>query len=86
MEVINRTLTSLLKSFVSKSLKDWDLKFPHVKFVYNRTPSYAIKHSPFEFVYGVNPLTPIDLLTIPMESRVCYEVELRAKEIEKLHK
>ena len=34
-EVTNRTLTTLLRSLVSKTLKDWDLKLPHVEFAYN---------------------------------------------------
>jgi len=84
-EVTNRTLTTLLRGLVSKSLKDWDLKLPHVEFAYNRSPSCATKHSPFECVYGTNPLTPLDLIPIPSESRVSFEVETRAKEIRKLH-
>jgi len=46
-EVTNRTLATLLRSLVSKSLKDWDLKLPHAKFTYNRSPSHATKLSPF---------------------------------------
>jgi len=30
-EVTNQTLTTLLRSLVSKSLKDWDLKLPHAE-------------------------------------------------------
>ena len=74
-EVTNRTLTTLLRSMVSKSLKDWDLKLPHAEFAYNRSPTYATKHSPFECVYGINPLTPLDLIPIPSESRVSFEAE-----------
>ena len=72
-KVTNWTLTTLLRSLVSKSLKDWDLKLPHDKFYYNRSTSYATKHSPFECVYGVNPLTPLDLLPILIESRVSFD-------------
>ena len=43
------------------------------------------KHSPFECVYGVNPLTPIDLLPTPCKSRVSYDDEVRANEMMKLH-
>jgi len=50
---------------VSKSLRDWDVKFAHIKFAYNRAPSYATSHFPFEVFYGLNPLTPIDLIPIP---------------------
>ena len=56
---------TLLWSFVSKILNDWDLKLPHAEFAYNRAPSYATKHYPFECVYGINPLTPLDLLPLP---------------------
>ena len=83
--VTNRTVTTLLRNLVSKSLKDWDLKLPHAEFAYNRSPSYATKHSPFECFYGVNPLTPLDLLPIRTESRVSFEAETRAKEIKKIH-
>ena len=54
-KVTNQTLTTFLRSLVSKSLKDWDLKLPYVEFAYNRSPSYTTKHSPFECVYVVNP-------------------------------
>jgi len=56
-EVANRTLTTLLRSLVSKSLKDEDVKLSHATFAYNRAPSYATKHSPFKCVYEVNPLS-----------------------------
>ena len=69
---------------VSKSLKDWDIKLQHVEFAYNRSLFYVTKHSPFECVYGVNPLTPLDLLAIPSKSRVSFEDETRAKEMKKL--
>jgi len=36
-------------------------------------------------VYGVNPLTPLDLIPIPNESKVSFEAETRAKEMKKLH-
>jgi len=70
---------------VSKSLKDWDLKPLHAKFAYNRAPSYATKHSPFECMCSVNPPAPSDLLPLPTESRAHHAVELRAKEMKKLH-
>ena len=70
---------------MSKSLKDWDLKLRHVEFAYNRAPSYATKHSPFGCVYGAKPFTPINLLPLLSESRVSYDVKLRAKEMKKFH-
>ena len=84
-EVTNRTLTTLLRGMVSKSLRDWDNKFSHVQFAYNRTSSYATSHSPFEVCNDLNPLTPLDLIPIPQESKVSFEAEERAKARKKLH-
>ena len=71
---------------VSKSLRDWDVKLAHAEFIYNRPPSYATTNSPFEVCYGLKPLTPIDLIPIPQESRVSFEAEVRDKEMTNLHK
>ena len=43
-------------------------------------------HSPFEIVYGFNPLTPLDLLPLPtQESWTCQDGEAKAKMIQDLH-
>ena len=41
--------------------------------------------SPFEVCDGLSPITPIDLIPIPQESRVSFEAKARAKEMKKLH-
>ena len=84
IEVTNHTLTTLVRGLVSKRLRDWDTKPPHVEFAYNRTPFHAISHSPFEVRYGVNPLTPLYLIPIPQESKVSLKVEEWAKAMKKL--
>ena len=61
-----------------KILKDWDAKLSHPEFTYNRAPSYATKHSSFKYVYRVNPLSLMDLLSTPTKSRVSYEAKARA--------
>jgi len=68
---------------VSKSIKEWDLKLPHAEFAYNRSPSFATSHFPFESYYGINPLTSLELIPLPLESRVSHEAKERAKEIKK---
>jgi len=65
IEVTNRTLTTLLRDAGRKSSRDWDVKLAHVEFAFNKAPSYATSHSPFQVCYGLNPLTPIDLILIP---------------------
>ena len=81
----NRTLITLLRGMVSKSLRDWDVKLAHAEFSYNRAPSYATSQSSFEVYCGLNPLNPINLIPIPQETGVSFEAKIRAKEMNKLH-
>ena len=86
IEVINRTLVTLLRVLVSKNLKDWDLKLCHAEFAYNKSPSYATKHSPFECVYGTNPLLPISLIDFPCLDRMNTDAVAQIRDMETLHK
>ncbi|XP_062115055.1 uncharacterized protein LOC133829215 [Humulus lupulus] len=65
-EVVNRTLSTLLRAIISKNIKTWEDCLPHVEFAYNRSTHSATKFSPFEIVYGFNPLTPLDLSPLPV--------------------
>jgi len=56
-----------------------------VEFAYYWAPSYATSHSPFEVCYEFNPLTPLDLIPIPQDSKVSFEAEEQAKAMKKLH-
>lgn len=69
-EVTNKTLGSILRTLISKILKDWDLKLCHAEFVYKRSPSYSTKHSPFECVYSEDPLLPLSLNCANIHGRV----------------
>jgi len=64
IEVVNRTLSQLLRCFINKNLKTWEEWLPHVEFVYNRVVHSTTQMSSFEVVYGFNPLTPLDLLPL----------------------
>jgi len=70
---------------VKTNVSKCDVKVSHAEFAYNRTRSFAIGHSPFEANYHVNPLTPLDLIPLPVESRVSLEKEERVKEMKKFH-
>ncbi|XP_021716716.1 uncharacterized protein LOC110684585 [Chenopodium quinoa] len=49
------------------------------EFAYNRSPTYATKHSPFEVVYGVNPKLPIDLVPLPKGELIHKDAESKLK-------
>ena len=60
-EVVNQSLGNLLRSFVRKNIRQWDLLLAQAEFAYNRSLSQTIGHSPFEVVYGLNPIGPLKL-------------------------
>ena len=84
-EVVNRTLSTLLRAIIKKNLKTWEDCFPHGEFAYNRAVHFATKYSPFEIVYGFNPLTPLDLLPLPLSERVNLDGKRKAEFVKKIH-
>jgi hypothetical protein len=57
-EVVNQTLSMLLRAILKKNLKLWEKSLPHVEFAYNRVVHSTTKFCPFEIVYGFKPLLP----------------------------
>jgi hypothetical protein len=47
MEVVNRTLGTMLRAVLKKILKMWEECLPHVKFAYNQATHSTTKVSPF---------------------------------------
>ena len=85
-EAVNRVLGNLLRIITSSSYKRWDECLPYIEFAYNRHISRATHMSPFEIVYGFNPLTPLDLLPLPSNEHMNLNGRDRAKAIKDLHK
>ena len=56
-----------------------------VEFAYNRTVHSTTSFSPFEIVYGFNPLTPMDLIPLSFEERVSLDGEKMTKMVRQLH-
>ncbi|KAK1661982.1 hypothetical protein QYE76_050141 [Lolium multiflorum] len=84
-EVVNRTLSQLLRSMIKKNLKEWEECLPHVEFAYNRVVHSTTELCPFEVVYGFKPITPLDLLSLPIHERVNMEASKRTDFVRKIH-
>ncbi|KAL2231083.1 UNVERIFIED_CONTAM: Transposon Ty3-I Gag-Pol polyprotein [Sesamum indicum] len=85
IEVVNRTLSTLLRTIVKKNLRSWEECLPHVEFAYNRAIHSTTKFSPFQIVYGFNPLAPIDLIPLPLQERVNMDGKKRAEFVKQIH-
>ena len=70
---------------IKKNLREWDECLPHVEFAYNRVVHSTTQFCPFEVVYGFKPVTPLDLLPLPMHARVNMEASKRADYVKKIH-
>ncbi|XP_052621730.1 uncharacterized protein LOC128127310 [Lactuca sativa] len=84
-EVVNRTLSTLLRALIKKNIKTWEDCLPHVEFAYNRATHSATKMSPFEIVYGFNPLTPLDLSPLPFSEQVNLDGNKKAEFVKQIH-
>jgi hypothetical protein len=69
-EVVNCTLSTMLRVVLKKNLKMWEDYLPHVEFAYNRAVHSTTNLCPFEVVYGFKPHTPLDLLSLPLQDQV----------------
>jgi hypothetical protein len=84
-EVVNRTLSTLLRAIIRKNIKTWEESLPHVEFAYNRAVHFATKFSPFEIVYGFNPLTPLDLSPLPLTEYINLDGKKKADFVKQIH-
>lgn len=84
-KIVNRTLGTLLRSLITQGPKQWEVLLPHAELAYNIAPHKVTGYSPFETVYGLNPLSPVDLAPISTPKRFSQDAADRAKEKQKLH-
>uniref|UniRef100_A0A2N9I8K8 Reverse transcriptase n=1 Tax=Fagus sylvatica TaxID=28930 RepID=A0A2N9I8K8_FAGSY len=84
-DVVNRTLSTLLRTIIQKNLKNWEDCLPFIEFAYNRSVHSTTDFSPFEIVYGFNPLTLLDLLPLPVNERTSLDGQKKAEMVKKLH-
>src|ERR1041384_8771813 len=84
-EVVNRTLSTMLRVVLKSNLKMWEECLPHIEFAYNRSLHSTTKMCPFEIVYGFLPRAPIDLLPLPSSEKVNFDAKQHAELILKMH-
>ena len=83
-EVVN-SLAQLLRAVIQKNLKNWEDCLPFIEFAYNRSVRSTIEFSPFEIVYGLTLLTPMDLILLPVDERVCLDGNRKAQVVKTLY-
>jgi hypothetical protein len=84
-EVVNRTLSTMLRAMLKKHLKVWEDCLPHIEFSYNHAIHFATKVNPFQVVYGFNPRAPIELLPLPQFIQLNSDATSRSEWILKMH-
>ena len=84
-EVVNRSLSTLLRVVNKKNVKTWEDCLPHVEFAYNHAVHSATKFSPFQVVYGFNPLTPLDRMPLLSNEQTNLDGKAKAEFVVSLH-
>ena len=84
-EVVNRTLSQLLRTVINKNLKTWEDCLSFIEFAYNRTMHTTTSYSPFEVVYGFNLTTPLDLMPLPVNERDSLDGKKKAELVKSIH-
>jgi len=84
-EVVNRTLSTMLRAILKKNIKMWEDCLPHIEFAYNRSLYSTTKMCPFQIVYGFLPRAPIDLMPLPSSEKLNFDATKRAELMLKLH-
>ena len=75
----------MLRSLIGEHPKQWDLTLPQAEFAYNRSVNRTTGKTPFEIVYGRNPITPLDLVPIPVKEPVSVDADEQSQQIKELH-
>jgi len=76
----------MLRAILRGNHKSWDEYLSHIEFSYNRVVHKTTQLSPFEVVYGFNPLTPKDLIPLSNPKDFIHkEGASRVEFVRKLH-
>lgn len=65
VERFNRTLLSMLRSYVVDCPEKWDTWLPTLLFAYRTSVQQSLRKSPYEVMFGIKPRTPIEFDVLP---------------------
>ncbi|WVZ80755.1 hypothetical protein U9M48_028208 [Paspalum notatum var. saurae] len=84
-EVVNRTLSTMLRAVLDKNLRRWEDCLPHIEFAYNRATHSSTKMCPFQIVYGYILRAPIDLFLLDAEDAPHIDAVAHVEQMIDLH-
>lgn len=68
---------------LEKNIRHWNLLVTQAEFAYNRSGSQTISCSPFEIVYGQNPINLLELAPLPNTQQFNREAKEKVKFVKK---
>ena len=68
-EAFNKTITKVLKKFISRSQRDWDVKLGECLWTYRTTVRTSTKATPFSLVYRCETVLPLEIQIPSLVSR-----------------
>lgn len=84
-DATNRRLSTLLRVLIKKNLEEWEECIPIAEYAYNSARHFTTGKCPFDVVYGFNPLSPLDMLPLPLQEIINMDASARASYIKKMH-
>ncbi|RDX76404.1 hypothetical protein CR513_43608, partial [Mucuna pruriens] len=75
----------LLRCFVGGNLKTWEVWVPHIEFACNKVVNETTSHTHFKLVYGYNPLSPLDLVSLHVPSKTISKGLSKVQSMVRLH-
>ena len=78
IEVVNQTLESYLRHFISPQMTDWDEWLSRAQFAYNNSVHASTKDTPFNLVLGRHPRTPLGVPSLNKRPASAFVEHLQA--------
>ena len=84
VERFNRTLTSMLSSYVNTQQTDWDVHIPYCLFAYRNAPHASTGETPFYLMYLRHSRMPEDVKWVPPQSQYMDVIDYKTLMMERL--